>query len=201
MPVMKTSISQTISSFISSAFRPAAPVLALLLLGAAASAHDDRDCDGERHGSRPPRVPVELQVPAGNELQLQAAGVGVQIYVWTQSATDPTQFSWVFKAPHAILLHHREDLIGIHYAGPSWQGNDGSKVVGSRVASSTVDPQAIPWLLLKAASNDGVGIFADTTYIQRLETSGGLAPTTPGSFAGQEALVPYIAEYFFYRAR
>jgi hypothetical protein len=40
------------------------------------------------------QVPQELQVPTGNELSFHAVGVGVQIYVWTASATDPTQFSW-----------------------------------------------------------------------------------------------------------
>jgi hypothetical protein len=134
-------------------------------------------------------------------LDFHVTGVGVQIYVWTRSTVDPTQFSWVFKAPHAVLIHHHDDIVGIHFAGPTWQGNDGSKVVGTRVnLPITVDADAIPWLLLKANSNAGIGIFAETTYIQRLKTEGGLAPTAPGSFAGQEALVPYVAEYYFYRA-
>ena len=179
-----------------SRFRIAAPLFTLLLLGTTSFAGDDRD----QHEKKPPRVPTGLQVSATNELDFHVTGVGVQIYVWTQSPTDPTQFSWVFKAPHAVLLH-RDDIVGIHFAGPSWQGNDGSKVVAARVSSATVDPDAIPWLLLQATSTSGIGIFANTTYIQRIKTEGGVAPTTPGSFVGQEALVPYVAEYYFYRAR
>ena len=38
------------------------------------------------------------------------------------------------------------------------------------------------------------------TYIQRVNTVGGLAPAEPGDFVGQEVEVPYTAEYYFYRA-
>jgi hypothetical protein len=40
-------------------------------------------------------------------------------------------------------------------------------------------------------------------YIQRLNTSGGIAPQTGCALAtdiGRIALVPYAADYFFYRA-
>ena len=178
-----------------------APILCLMLLGMAALAHGDRDRDGddERHERRPPTVPDGLQVQAGNVLAFRATGVGAQIYVWTVNPTNPALSSWVFKAPHAVLFHHH-DMVGIHFAGPSWEGNDGSKVVAKRLAGVTVDATAIPWLLLQATSHSGVGDFADVTYIQRLNTVGGLAPTEPGAFDGQEAVVPYIADYVFYRA-
>ena len=77
------------------------------------------------------------------------------------------------------------------------------KVVGARVAAATVDPTAIPWLLLSAKSTAGPGIFADVTYVQRVNTAGGLAPTTDcdADHLGQAVPVPYTAEYFFYRAK
>ena len=183
-----------------STVRMAAPLLALLLTASVSCAHQDRDSDQDRHDNRPPSVPANLQVPAGHELQFHLKGVGVQIYVWTPSAANPAQFSWVFKAPHAVLLYQHEDLAGIHFAGPTWEANDGSKVVGMKVASSVVDSNAIPWLLLHALSHDGVGVFSNTTYIQRVDTEGGLAPAVPGTVAGQESLVPYTSEYYFYRA-
>jgi hypothetical protein len=62
-----------------------------------------------------------------------------------------------------------------------------------------VDTNSIPWLLLSAASNEGPGIFADTTFIHRVNTVGGKAPSTDGTFVGQVARVPYNADYFFYR--
>jgi hypothetical protein len=180
-----------------------APLLALILFAAVTQGHAGRRGGG--HDPRPPCVPAGLEVPAGNELASHSTGVGVQIYVWTVNPTNAVLASWVFKAPHAVLFashrNERGELVGIHFAGPIWQGNDGSKVVGARVASVTVDATAIPWLLLQATSTSGDGTFTDTTYIHRLNTVGGLAPTTPGGTVGEEALVPYIAEYYFYRAQ
>ena len=183
---------QTKTIRFSSAVSVTVPLLALLLLAAVSYGEE------ERHRlHRPRNVPAALQVPAGNELSFHATGVGAQIYTWNGSI-------WVFKAPHAVLFGSKEDekgdMVGIHFAGPTWESNSGSAVVGTKVAAVTVDPDAIPWLKLQAKSTSGVGIFADTTYIQRLDTVGGLAPAAPGSSVGEEALVPYIAEYFFYRA-
>jgi hypothetical protein len=86
---------------------------------------------------------------------------------------------------------------------PEWQAKDGSSVVGHKLASATVDPTAIPWLLLSAASTslgpDGGDRLAATTYVQRLNTTGGLAPAgacTPGATVN----VPYTADYYFYQA-
>ena len=89
--------------------------------------------------------------------------------------------------------------VGIHYAGPTWESASGSKVVAAVVDSCTPDPDAIPWLLLKAVSSEGPGIFHRVTYIQRVFTEGGLAPADAGDFVGEEARVPYTAWYVFYR--
>ncbi|MCX6924726.1 MAG: DUF3455 domain-containing protein [Verrucomicrobia bacterium] len=110
------------------------------------------------------------------------------------------------EGPHAVLFGDGEDettekqpIVGIHFAGPTWESNDGSKVAGTALASVRVDHDAIPWLLLKVASSSGA-FFANATYVQRLATVGGVAPTLPGTTAGEEVSVPYIAEYYFYRA-
>jgi hypothetical protein len=136
-----------------------------------------------------------LQVPEGNSIALHAFGVGVQIYSW-----DGT--SWNFVAPHAVLFDSAEDegVVGIHFGGPTWESNSGSKVVGTVIDHCTPDPDAIPWLLLGAASTEGTGVFQDVTYIQRLNTVGGKAPAVAGHCPGEMALVPYSADYFFYRA-
>ena len=141
-----------------------------------------------------PAVPAALQVPAGNTIEFRAHGVGVQIYTW--SATLGT---WGASIPHAVLFNDG-GVAGIHYAGPTWQNDDGSKAVGKKLAAVTVDADAIPWLLLEAASTSEPGLFADVTYVQRLETKGGLAPAAPGTFAGEQALVPYSAEYLFFHS-
>jgi hypothetical protein len=63
----------------------------------------------------------------------------------------------------------------------------------------TPDPAAIPWLLLGAVEPQGPGIFHQVTFIQRVNTEGGKAPTDAGTVVGEVAYVPYTAEYFFYR--
>jgi hypothetical protein len=89
--------------------------------------------------------------------------------------------------------------VGIHYRGPTWESNSGSKVVAARLFGCSPDPTAIPWLLLEAVSTTGPGIFSSVTYVQRVNTTGGLAPAYPGLLIGQVVEVPYTAEYYFYR--
>jgi hypothetical protein len=92
-----------------------------------------------------------------------------------------------------------------HFGGPSWQADDGSKVVGSVVSSLTVSPTAVPWLLLSATTTParaGGGLLADTTFVQRLFTVGGVAPAASSCTAanvGATAEVPYTAEYVFWK--
>lgn len=157
---------------------------------------------------RAPEVPASLQVPDGNKVSFHAYAVGVQIYGATASATSPTGFAWTFRAPEAVLFDAEGNVVGMHYAfagptRPAWESESGSRVVGARtVPPVPVTPNAIPWLVLSAVPDDtiGPGIFARTTYIQRVNTSGGLAPAAAPTALGQEARVPYTAEYFFFRA-
>jgi Protein of unknown function (DUF3455) len=136
-----------------------------------------------------------LQVPAGNKVASHVYAAGVQIYQWNGT-------SWVFIRPEATLFadYGFHGVIGTHYAGPTWESLSGSKVVGTVVERCTPRPDAIPWLLLRAVSSSGPGIFRRVTYIQRVNTVGGTAPTGAGTFVGQVARVPYTAEYYFYRA-
>ena len=119
--------------------------------------------------------------------------MGVQIYDCKDPGTGP---AWVFRAPQATLTDRRGAFAGTHYAGPTWESKDGSKVVGTRLAGATVDPTAIPWLLLGAASHAGSGRMEEVTYVQRVRTSGGLAPAGPCA-VGDVAEVPYTATYCF----
>jgi uncharacterized protein DUF3455 len=136
-----------------------------------------------------------LKVPAGNKVSYHVYAEGVQIYRWNGA-------SWSFAGPEADLFANAggNGLVGTHYAGPTWESNSGSKVVGTVLERGTPDPSAIPWLLLKAVSNEGPGVFARVTYIQRVSTVGGIAPTDAGNFEGETVEVPYTAEYYFYRA-
>jgi hypothetical protein len=156
---------------------------------------------GQNDSLTVPNAPAELQAQPGHVLTLEAKGTGVQIYTCTISAADPTKFEWHFKAPEADLTDSRGKTIGKHYAGPTWEANDGSKVIGQVKASSNEsDPKSIPSLLLNAVSNSGTGIFAKTTTIQRLYPVSGKAPADgcDGDHLGKEARVSYTAQYFFY---
>src|SRR5438270_908002 len=153
-------------------------------------------CAGNARADRTPTVPTAIAVPDGNKVEFHAYGVGVQIYAW-----NATTHAWVFKAPAAVLYDSDGNVVGIHYAGPTWETESGSKVVGAKIAAATVDTNAIPWLLLQAKTADGPGVLADTTYVQRVNTVGGLAPSTAGSTDGELARVPYTAEYYFYRSQ
>src|SRR5262245_4131452 len=149
-------------------------------------------------GDQTPELPAgcgTLNVEAGNRLSSSVYALGVQIYRWSGT-------NWTFIAPEATLYSDScyENQVGTHYAGPTWQANDGSTVKGTRVDGCTPYRGAIPWLLLKSTANSGNGVFGRVTFIQRVNTIGGAAPAEAGAFIGDEARVPYTTEYYFYRA-
>ena len=148
-----------------------------------------------------PEVPDTLAVGDAHKPYLIAHAIGVQIYGCNGS-------SWSLTAPRADLYGDNGQLIGTHFSGPSWQAKDGSKVVGRRAADPViVDRTAIPWLLIEPTSvttgSDG-DRFAGTTYIQRINTTDGLAPAasecTPAN-AGEQREVAYTADYVFWKKR
>jgi hypothetical protein len=148
------------------------------------------------------RPPDAIAVPEGHKLFLDAHAEGVQIYACNATG-------WGLVAPRANLYDKRGRPIGTHFAGPTWQANDGSTVVGKREAGVTVDPGAVDWLLLSAVSTAPGprrhdDLLAGTTYIQRINTTAGLAPAAADCHAGtvgSRVEVPYTADYLFYKAR
>src|SRR5260221_4904603 len=122
--------------------------------------------------ARPPAVPEIIAVPEGQSPLLRAAARGAQIYTCKAKAADAASFEWALKAPDAELFDERGATIGRHYGGPTWESADGSRVVGEVVQRSAV-PGAVPWLLLRAKSAEGAGVFAKVTYIQRIAPAGG----------------------------
>jgi hypothetical protein len=134
-----------------------------------------------------PGIPRELNFVSETIAYL---GEGLQIYQCTDGV-------WQFQAPRASLYDDNRNLAAEHFAGPTWQAADGSTVVGRKLAESTPDDTAIPWLLLEAASNTGPGIFANVKYIQRLATTGGKKPDGSCQVPGLVE-VPYTALYVFY---
>jgi Protein of unknown function (DUF3455) len=134
-----------------------------------------------------------IEAPAGTGLLLEASGDGSQVY----SCTDG---HWTLKAPDAKLLDAHGQVIGTHFAGPTWRLEDGSEVKGKAIASRPAgDTSSVPWLLVQAVPGSGSGKLANVSYIRRTETHGGAAPTE--ACASGEQRVPYTAKYSFYTGK
>jgi hypothetical protein len=143
-------------------------------------------------------VPQQLRPPANEQLLLQVHAKGDQVYT---CKGDGAQFTWTLKAPDAQLFDKDGKLFGKHFAGPSWEATDGSRVTGKAVANrASPDADSIPWLLVNVVSHEGSGVLSKATTVQRLNTKGGKAPASgcDASHVGQEVRVAYSADYFFY---
>src|SRR6266478_609287 len=135
--------------------------------------------------NRAPEVPAEIAVGATNKVHFHGFAVGVQMYTWNGS-------SWGSAVPDATLFDDEGNVVATHFAGPRWKSNSGSIVLGAAVQPTvTVDTNAIPWVRLRAVTTEGPGIFAETTFIQRVNTVGGKAPLVNGGFVGEVAEMPY----------
>ena len=151
-----------------------------------------------------PTVPTDIAVPAGHKPFLIGHATGVQIYSCNVTEAGP---KWGLVAPRANLYDDNGKLLATHYAGPRWEARDGSVVAARRDAGVSVDPTAIDWLRLAAtptiAGADDDGRLAGTTYIQRINTTGGIAPSPTdctAATAGTRTEVPYTADYVFWKA-
>jgi hypothetical protein len=157
----------------------------------------------------PVMPPDILAVPTGATLKFRAHGRGSQVYTCTAAtaATDggtdagATTYSWV-AVPDAKLYDQNGVQIGTHFAGPTWMSTvDESDAVGAKMQQSPgATANDIPWLLLKINSHMGMGVFTDVTFVQRLNTTGGVAPATAcdGTIAGMTVPVAYTADYYFF---
>jgi hypothetical protein len=146
------------------------------------------------------QTPDATVPPANAHLQLTAQGRGVQIYNCT---ADGATFHWVFVAPEATLFDPATNQpVGKHFAGPTWQWNDGSKIAGKLLKSTpAADPANIPWLLLETHSTGtSTGALANITLVRRSNTRAGTAPSTGCDAEHQNTTVraPYEATYTFY---
>jgi hypothetical protein len=170
--------------------------LVLFILGVLAILPANANASDELKAPDLPAQCFSIEVPAGNKVTMRTFAKGSQIYRWNG-------VTWDFVSPVANLYLEPKFFgeIGYHHAGPTWESKAGSKVVAKRVTGTgcTPDPTAIPWLLLESISSKGPGIFKSVSYIQRVKTTGGLAPIVPGTVVGEVVEVPYTAEYYFYR--
>lgn len=149
-----------------------------------------------------PDVPAAIAVPAGHVPVLSLKGVGPLNYECR--ATKPgADWKWVFVSPDAKLQDDKGTQVGKYYGGPTWEHNDSSKVTGKQLAIAPGPAGAIPLQLVQANPATGAGTFVGVTYIQRINTAGGVAPAAPCT--EKEAGLPkqsfYSADYVFYKAK
>jgi Protein of unknown function (DUF3455) len=143
-------------------------------------------------------VPQQIQPPASEQLLLRVHSKGDQVYT---CKADGAQFTWTLKAPDAQLFDKDGKLFGKHFAGPSWEASDGSRVTGKAIANApSPDADSIPWLLVNILTHEGSGVLSRATTIQRLNTKGGKAPASgcDASHIGHEIRVLYSADYLFF---
>jgi hypothetical protein len=170
----------------------------------------------------PPLPPNMAPVPPGNTAFLVGHAVGTQNYVCLPSGSG---VAFVLFTPEATLFRDNDKQIITHFFSPNlspippevartiratWQDSRDTSTVWAKLhqpnGAVTVDPDSIAWLLLDVVGAQdgptGGHTLTETTFVQRLNTVGGLAPLTGCSSpadVGTEAFVPYTADYFFYR--
>ena len=166
------------------------------------------------------QVPSEIEVPAGHRPFLLGHAIGTQNYICRIVAGRG--LVWDLFGPQATLFNDDHMQIITHFLSPNpdeegmaratWQhSRDTSTVWAKRIESSSdprfVEPEAIPWLLLKVVGKEvgptGGHRLTKTVYIQRVHTSGGKEPATGCAEAtdmGKQVLMPYTADYIFYKA-
>ena len=180
-----------------------AAMAALVLSACAAPApmmnsmSNPRASDG---AARNAALPEAVRVPAGQRLMMTSRGVGELTYECRAKKDMAGEFEWAFVAPVASLINADRKAIGKYYAGPTWEAMDGSKVSGKQVAVSPAAPDNIPLQLVKADPSMGVGAMNGVSYIQRVNTKGGVAPTAAcnASVVSKRMSVAYEADYVFY---
>jgi hypothetical protein len=176
----------------------------------------------------PPLVPATIQVQEGNTPFLLGRATGTQNYACSPLGSG---FAWILFTPEATLFNNADKQTITHFFSPNpdpsdantdprvvadgtiraaWQARDTSTVWAKLAAPPSSDaafvrPDSVPWLLLETAGVQegptGGDTLTATTFIHRVNTSGGLAPSTGCSQlsdVGKKAFVPYTADYFFY---
>ncbi|VVE34773.1 hypothetical protein PCA20602_03848 [Pandoraea capi] len=144
-----------------------------------------------------------VKVPDGHRVAMQTVGKGEILYECREKKEAMGQFEWAFVGPDAVLVDRSGNAVGKYYGPPAtWESRDGSKVTATQVAVSPAGTGNIPLQLVKANPATGTGAMQGITYIQRLATQGGTAPTSQCSMAtkGAKQTVKYQADYIFWKA-
>ncbi len=145
-------------------------------------------------------LPEPVRVPAGQKVMMSTTGVGEITYECREKKDMAGAHEWAFVGPVATLYSGDKKTVGKYYAGPTWEANDGSKVTGKQLGVAPAAPGNIPLQLVKTDPAMGAGAMTGVSYIQRLNTKGGVAPAMAcdATSKGKRQQVAYEADYVFY---
>jgi hypothetical protein len=178
-------------------FTISASVLAVSLLAACGSMSPMQPMYSQAN------LPAAVQVPAGNRVAMETVGVGEITYLCSAKKDMAGQFEWVFVGPDAKLNDRGGKQVGKYYGPPAtWESMDGSKLTATQLAVAPNGSGNIPSQLVKANPAMGSGAMSGVSYIQRVDTRGGVAPAMAcaAGNAGAKQVVQYQADYIFYKA-
>ncbi len=147
-------------------------------------------------------LPASVQVPAGQAVAWETVGVGSITYLCDAKKDMANQFEWRFVGPDAKLNNRQGNQVGKYYGPPAtWESMDGSKVTAVQIAVAPSSAGSIPLQLVKANPSMGSGSMNGVSYIQRVATQGGVAPSSPCDMTtvGSKQVVNYQADYIFYK--
>ena len=149
------------------------------------------------------KLPATVQVPGGHQVAMETVGMGEITYQCSPIKDMSDQFEWAFVGPDARLNDRSCKHIGKYHGPPAtWESMDGSKLTATQIAVAPNGSGNIPSQLVKGNPAMGSGAMTGVTYIQRVNTLGGVAPASPcaAGNAGAKQVVKYQAEYIFYKA-
>ena len=146
-------------------------------------------------------VPAAVTPPAGHKAVMTLKGTGMLTYECRAKAGAGHEFEWAFVAPDAGLWDSAGKQVGKYYGGPTWEHVDGSKLTGKQLAVAPATAGSIPLQLVQASPATGSGAFTGVSYIQRVNTTGGVAPAAPCDAAtdNNKSTVKYSADYVFFK--
>lgn len=204
-------------------------IVGAMLTLASADSHPSFAKGGGQKSIAVPAVPANLEVPAGHVAYLVGHAIGTQNYICLPCPTaSPTctasGFVWTFFGPQATLFDDDDEQIMTHFLSENpdergtrratWQDSRDTSAIWAFAPAANqssdpafVAPGSIPWLRLQVVGAEsgptGGNRLGRTTFIQRLNTAGGIAPAASecasAGDVGRPSLVPYEADYFFYR--
>lgn len=147
------------------------------------------------------QLPDPVKVPAGHKVAMETVGVGQITYECREKAGQAGAHEWVFVGPDAVLNDRAGKAVGKYYGPPAtWESSDGSRLTGTQVAVAPASAGSIPLQLVKANPAQGMGKMQGVSYIQRVATVGGVAPSSAcdAGAKGRKEIVKYQADYIFY---